>query len=116
VAEYLAVSGYQGVDEEEAELLASLRTEIDNIYCRPGCDACYGSCPQNVPVWDILRYKMYFENYGDEKYAMERYARLPVSRTVAACAGCDAPCEKACVHNIAIRARLQEADSQLRFA
>ncbi len=59
---------------------------------------------------------MYFENYGDEKYAMERYARLPVSRTAAACLGCDAPCEKACVHDIAIRARLKEADSQLSFA
>lgn len=115
-AEYLAVSGYQGVDQEEAELLASLRTQIDHTYCRPGCNACYGSCPQNVPVWDILRYKMYFENYGDEKYAMECYARLPVSRTAAACVGCNAPCEKACVHNIAIRARLKEADSQLSFA
>ncbi len=116
VNEYLSVSGYQGVDEKEMALLDQMRKEIDNLYCRPGCDACYGSCPQNVPIWDILRYKMYFENYKEEKYAMARYERLPRSRTASACTGCAAPCESACVHNIPVRARLQEAHTQLSFA
>jgi predicted aldo/keto reductase-like oxidoreductase len=114
--EYLSLSGYQGNDKEEVALLDQMRKEIDHLYCRPGCDSCYGSCPQNVPIWDILRFKMYFENYKEEKYAMERYERLPQTRTVAACAGCDAPCETACTYNIPIRARLREADNQLRFA
>jgi predicted aldo/keto reductase-like oxidoreductase len=114
--EYLSLSGYQGNDKEEVALLDQMRKEIDHLYCRPGCDSCYGSCPQNVPIWDILRFKMYFENYKEEKYAMERYEQIPQTRTVEACAGCDAPCETACVHNIPIRARLREADNQLRFA
>jgi predicted aldo/keto reductase-like oxidoreductase len=116
VDEYLSVSGYESLDEADEAMLASLEAAIGNIYCRPGCSACYGSCPQNVPIWDVLRYKMYFENYRDEKYAMERYERLPASRTAEACLGCDAPCEKACIHNIPIRARLAEAHNQLRFA
>jgi predicted aldo/keto reductase-like oxidoreductase len=116
VDEYLSVSGYESLDEGDEAILAALEREIGNVYCRPGCSDCYGSCPRNVPIWDILRYKMYFENYGDEKVAMTRYKRLPASRTAEACIGCDAPCEKACTHDIPIRARLLEAHKQLCFA
>jgi predicted aldo/keto reductase-like oxidoreductase len=116
VNEYVAVSGYQGLDQGDEAMLSALKAQIDPIYCRPGCNRCYGSCPQNVPIWDILRYKMYFENYREERYAMEKYRRLPASRTAQACPGCNAPCETACIYRIPIRARLQEAHTQLSFA
>ena len=48
-------------------------------YCRPGCDGCAAACPRGVPVADILRYRMYFENYGEEKFAMSRYALVPAA-------------------------------------
>jgi predicted aldo/keto reductase-like oxidoreductase len=73
-------------------------------------------CPHGVPVADILRYKMYFEDYGEEKFAMQRYALLPASARPSRCAGCDAPCEDACPYGLRVRDRLSEADRQLRFA
>jgi uncharacterized protein len=115
VAEYLAVSGTTSLTQRDKKHLETLEAAISTSYCRPGCDGCYGSCPQGVPVWDILRYKMYFENYGDQKFAMERYGLIPVSASAAACAGCRAPCEQACRYRIPVRARLLEAHNQLTF-
>jgi predicted aldo/keto reductase-like oxidoreductase len=69
-----------------------------------------------VPIPDILRYKMYFENYGDQKNAMAKYRSIHPSQTAAACAGCHAPCEASCRYNLRIRERLLEAHTQLTFA
>ena len=65
---------------------------LDGDYCRPGCDGCLAACPQQVPIHDILRYRLYFNNYGNEKYAMGMYAKLPQSRQAGQCADCSAPC------------------------
>lgn len=114
--EYLAVSGTTRLTQQDRRQLETLEAAITTRYCRPGCDACYGSCPQEVPIWDILRYKMYFENYGDQKYAMAEYRQIPASSSAAACAGCSAPCEAACRYGIRVRERLLEAHTQLTFA
>ncbi|MBZ5496453.1 MAG: aldo/keto reductase [Acidobacteriia bacterium] len=113
--EYLAVSGTTKLTREDQDHLEVLEAAISTKYCRPGCNGCYGSCPQGVPIWDILRYKMYFENYGDQKYAMAKYRQVPVARTAAACRGCNAPCENACRYHLPVRERLLEAHAQLTF-
>jgi predicted aldo/keto reductase-like oxidoreductase len=115
VREYLAVSGTTSLTRQDHQHLRTLEAAISPRYCRPGCDGCYGSCPAGVPIWDILRYKMYFENYGDQKFAMDRYRRIPVARTGEACVSCSAPCEAACRYRLSIRQRLLEAHSQLTF-
>ncbi len=114
--EYLAVSGATSLTRENRRHLDILEAAISAKYCRPGCDGCYGSCPKEVPVWDILRYKMYFENYGDQKAAMAKYSQIPVAQTAAVCAGCSAPCEAACPYGLPVRDRLLEAHGQLNFA
>ncbi len=116
VNEYLSVSGTTSLTEEDNQDLAVIASNISNKYCRPGCDGCMGTCPNNVPVWDILRYKMYFENYGEEKRAMAHYSKMPVSRTPVNCESCSAPCEDACKYNLPIRERLIEAHKQLTLA
>lgn len=113
--EYLAVSGTTKLTHQDQQHLDSLEAAISTRYCRPGCGSCYGSCPQEVPIWDVLRYKMYFENYGDQKLAMAKYRQIPVSQSAAACAGCSAPCEAACEYRLPVRERLLEAHSQLTF-
>jgi uncharacterized protein len=114
--EYLAVSGTTRLTPADRENLEILEAEITTRYCRPGCDACHGSCPDEVPIWDVLRYKMYFENYGEQKYAMAKYRKIPVSRNASACAGCSAPCEPTCRYRLPVRERLLEAHAQLSFA
>jgi len=116
VAEYLAVSGTRRLTTEDRGYLDVVSASVGPRYCRPGCSGCYGTCPRDVPVADILRYKMYFENYRDEKHAIGRYVQLPVSQRAAACADCDAPCERACPYGVRVRARLIEAHRQLSLA
>lgn len=113
VREYLAVSGTTSLAAEDRAHLATLARVVGPQYCRPGCDACWGVCPAGVPVWDILRYRMYFEHYGDQKYAIERYHRIPAEQRATACVRCDAPCENACRYRLPVRTRLLEAERML---
>jgi uncharacterized protein len=116
VAEYLAVSGTTSLTARDERYLQTVAAEVGPRYCRPGCGACHLACPHGVPVADILRYKMYFEDYGEEKFAMQRYGMVPASSRPSRCAGCAAPCETACPYGLRIRERLAEADRQLQFA
>lgn len=116
VAEYLAVSGTTTLTARDRRYLDVVAAEVGPQYCRPGCRHCYDACPHGVPVADILRYRMYFEHYGDQKFAMQRYALLPGSRRPLPCAGCEAPCEAACPYGLEVRQRVAGADRRLRFA
>ncbi len=116
VAEYLAVSGTTSLTARDEGYLETVAAHVGPRYCRPGCGACYQACPHGVPVADILRYKMYFEDYGEEKFAMGRYGLVPASARPSRCTGCEAPCEAACPYGLRVRERLSEADRQLRFA
>ncbi|MCK4350790.1 MAG: aldo/keto reductase [Candidatus Krumholzibacteria bacterium] len=113
VDEYVSISGKKQMSPEEKEILIGYSTTLEHDYCRPGCDCCLDSCPHNVPIYDILRYRLYFENYGREKYAMSLYSSLPESRKASVCGPCHAPCESNCPYNIAIRTKLLETHSEL---
>ena len=116
VAEFLAVSGTTSLTARDERYLDTVAAAVGPRYCRPGCGACHDACPHGVPVADILRYKMYFEDYGEEKFAMQRYRLVPASARPSRCEGCAAPCEAACPYGLRVRERLFEADRQLRFA
>ena len=86
IDEFLVASGATKVTRRDVDLLQRYVTLNDGTYCRPLCDACEASCPEHVQIADVLRHKMYFEDYGAERMAMERYATL--ERNAAACAEC----------------------------
>jgi predicted aldo/keto reductase-like oxidoreductase len=113
--EYLFASG-QAPSAEDVALLEKYDRLVARTYCRPGCGACLDQCPHDLPIDDVLRYRMYFEGYGREKEAMRLYAALDPGRRADRCAGCDAPCAKACPFGIPIRERMAETDRLLRLA
>jgi predicted aldo/keto reductase-like oxidoreductase len=115
-AEYLAVSGTTSLTARDRGYLQTVAAHVSPRYCRPGCSACHEVCPRDVPVADILRYKMYFEDYGEQKFAMQRYGLVPASTRPDRCEGCAAPCEAACPYGLRVRERLHQADRLLRFA
>jgi predicted aldo/keto reductase-like oxidoreductase len=81
-------------------------------YCRTGCSDCEPACPFGVPVASILRYQMYFADYGDQKRAMAEYAAL--GRKADACLGCaPSPCNAACPHGVPVAAKLHAAHRDL---
>jgi len=59
----------------------------------------------------VLRHRMYFEDYRDERNAMDLYAKLPVDAS--ACDGCSAPCLGSCPLGLAIPERTRGAHALL---
>jgi predicted aldo/keto reductase-like oxidoreductase len=113
VDEFVAASGNPELGAKEKKALEGYGLLLGCDYCRPGCDACLAACPNDVPVHDILRYRLYFNNYGREKYAMGLYAALPPERSANQCATCSGPCVAYCPHNIKVKDKLIEAHTEL---
>ncbi len=108
IDEYLYASGKAPTPADLA-LLQRYDELIAKDYCRPGCGKCLDHCPYDVPVDDIFRYAMYFENYRQEREAMSMYARLPAEGNASRCLGCPAPCAAACPFELPIRQHMERA-------
>ena len=113
VDEFVGASGKTGLAPEEKKTLGEYGLLLDREYCRPGCGACLAACPHDVPIHDILRYRLYFHNYGREKYAMGLYAALPDSKRADRCSVCSGPCSGHCPFRIPVKDKLVEAHTEL---
>jgi predicted aldo/keto reductase-like oxidoreductase len=113
VDEFLFASG-KPFTEADAALLREYDRQIAGTYCAPHCGACLGSCPEGVAIHDVLRHRMYFEDYGWERLAIEHYARL--ERSAEVCLSCSAPCLGSCPLGIDIPTRTREAHRMLSLA
>ncbi|HUV36894.1 MAG TPA: aldo/keto reductase [Patescibacteria group bacterium] len=113
IDDYVSVSGQRTMTEQEQKMLIGYGRAIDREYCRPGCGGCITACPHGVPIHDILRYRLYYESYEQEKYAMQLYSRLPAAHRAERCRACSGSCLGTCPFDIAIRSKLIEAHSML---
>jgi hypothetical protein len=112
IDEYLVASGGTRVSQGDLSLLQQYVALNDADYCRPVCNACESSCPHNVPISDVLRYKMYFDSYGAERKALEGYARLSTNAT--ACLTCThQSCLAACPYSLRIPELTRDAHQKL---
>lgn len=80
-------------------------------YCRL-CETCVSACPAGVRIPDILRFRMYYQNYGHRRDARESYAALASHQQVPACTACGR-CEQACPNRLAIIEKLKDAHARL---
>jgi aryl-alcohol dehydrogenase-like predicted oxidoreductase len=110
VDEYLAASG-QKLDARDLSLLREYDRRVAGTYCAPHCGQCLGSCPEGLPIHDVLRQRMYFEDYGWEKEGMRLYGRLAKDASV--CASCSAPCLGSCPVGVNIPERMRGAHELL---
>jgi aryl-alcohol dehydrogenase-like predicted oxidoreductase len=113
VDEYVVASGTQPTSTDVA-LLRRYDELIAGDYCQPHCGQCLDSCVGALPINDVLRYRMYFRDYGWEKEAMRLYAKL--ERSAAACVTCAAPCAGSCPSGVPIREKMMDAHFRLTFA
>lgn len=114
--EYLYASGTALRDTDRA-LLERYDRLASADYCRPHCGLCLGSCPNGLPIDTVLRYDMYYADYGGTEMAREKYARLVRAGLDASrCATCPAPCLGACPYELPIRAKMVRAHERLTLA
>ena len=110
VDEYLAASGTALMPADETRLRA-YDTLVAGDYCQPHCGVCLPSCPHELAVHDVLRYRMYAKDYGWEREGMRLYAAL--DRDAHTCLTCPAPCAGSCPHGVPIRATMLDAHRTL---
>ncbi len=110
---YLKASGgkFTAADQRTLDRYAGL---YGSEYCRTGCGVCEESCPAGVEIASILRYRMYFRDYGMEKKAMESYAQL--KHKAAFCSGCSNPvCIGSCPYGLSLKDMLCDAHVSMSF-
>jgi uncharacterized protein len=93
--------------EVDAMTLALLQAPRDYRDCI-ACGQCHGDCPDGLAVADIMRYRMYAEDYGNWDEARQHYAELPATwRNLAATGrGIHNEC---CPHGLALADELKQA-------
>jgi predicted aldo/keto reductase-like oxidoreductase len=103
IDEYLGASGWRTAAAGDMRLLRRYAQLNGASYCRNACSACEGSCPNGVPIADVMRTRMYALDYGDLRMARSEYGMLASNAT--ACLSCTAkPCAGACPHGVQIDA------------
>lgn len=112
VDEYLAASG-SSLTPKDVSILEEYDRQIVGSHCAPHCGKCLGHCAEGLAIHDVLRYRMYAEDYGWEKDAMQLYAKLGKNASV--CASCSAPCLGVCPVGVSIQERMIGAHEILRF-
>lgn len=77
IDEYVAASGDAAVKKSDLDLLERYAQLQMSRYCQSGCRACEGSCPEAVPIAEVLRTRMYDVDYRRPELARSEYAALP---------------------------------------
>ncbi len=111
--EFLYASG-QLPGAKDLAVLERYQELTRETHCRPHCGVCLDACPEGVPIHDVLRHRMYFEDYGAERTAMQGYAALEANAS--ACGDCSAPCANACPYGIDIATRTRETHELLQLS
>jgi hypothetical protein len=101
VDEYLGASGWTRTARADGALLAHYEARNGRTQCRYGCNACQNVCPAGAPISDLLRARMYAEDYGDA--ALGSAALADAGPRAAACLSCsNARCQGGCPHGLPI--------------
>ncbi len=101
IDEYLGASGWRSAAHGDLPLLQHYAQMHGTSYCRHGCNDCEGACPYGVPIADVLRTRMYAQDYGDMRLARHEYTQLGAGAS--ACLTCvEPPCMGACPHGLPI--------------
>jgi predicted aldo/keto reductase-like oxidoreductase len=111
VDEYVAAAG-RPLTAEDRSILEEYAAEFSTQVCRYS-GACLPACPEGVKIADILRFSMYFHEYGQEQRGVESYARLVEAERAAHCLHCAGYCEQACAYDLPIKSLMVRADGAL---
>jgi predicted aldo/keto reductase-like oxidoreductase len=101
------------LDMTDLGVLKTYAQNTCNGYCAGCAEICSGALKEDVPVADVMRYMMYYNNYGDAILAREGFAQIP-SDVKARLASLDySAAERVCPQKIAIGEIIRKASKIL---
>ena len=101
ITEFVGGSGGKRISRRELPILKRYARRNGSSYCRHACNDCADACPEDVPIADVLRTRMYAADYADVRFARAEYAML--GGGAAACLTCrHQSCAGACTHGLPI--------------
>ena len=72
----MAASGSGVASHSDLNLLLAYAQKNGRTHCAHGCNVCESSCPDEVAISEVLRTRMYAEDYGLVDRARAEYAAL----------------------------------------
>ena len=114
IEDYLRLSGSRFTVLDKKKLIAYSMAN-GNLYCRHACGICESQCPHEIPVNTIMRYNHYFVAQGQQKYAIEKYAKMEGPKAVS-CETCRGFCSTQCPYGVPIQSLLNLAHLNLTLA
>jgi aryl-alcohol dehydrogenase-like predicted oxidoreductase len=114
VIEMMELSG-QTLTQADSRILSGYLAHFGTYSCRIGCNDCEKNCPHHLPVSKIMRYNYYFSAKGQEKRAMEKYARLNNVKPSEVCVDCEGQCEKVCSYGVHAKSLLVMAQRNMEL-
>lgn len=101
ITEFVGASGWKKISRREVPILKKYARLNGTSYCRHACNDCAGACPENVPIADVLRTRMYATDYEDVRFAKAEYSMLGAGAS--ACLTCShQSCAGSCTHGLPI--------------
>jgi predicted aldo/keto reductase-like oxidoreductase len=67
------------LSSKDHRILEQLAGETADGYCAGCARLCEPAITANIPISDVMRYLMYYHNYGNRRQAVEKFERLPES-------------------------------------
>lgn len=95
----------------DEKMLYTRNEDIRPFYCRM-CYECKGSCPNGLPVTDMLRYLAYNDFGNNYKQARDNFRGLPDKVRSVRCSDCST-CAVQCPNGVDVRNRLIRAQELL---
>lgn len=102
-----AVDGV-GLTDTDRKVLDKLAQTSRRLYCQ-GCLRCESVMGKESGIPDVLRYMMYYNNYGERDRAREEFKRLPEHVKNRLTSGDYSPAERVCPNRIEIGRAMREA-------
>ena len=65
------------LSSNDKKLMAQYAGQTSSGYCAGCAEICEDAIAHAVPISDIMRYLMYYRNYGDQRQAMRLFNNLP---------------------------------------
>lgn len=106
IKDALAACGVK-ISEDEREALDRYAALVGGSFCRL-CGECIGVCPNGIAVAEVMRYRMYYQEYGSTDYAKALYKDL-MRWSNTSCNLCGL-CNSACPFGLDVAKAVKEAE------